>query len=433
MSTANDFDVVVVGAGPAGASAATLLAKAGLRVGVFERERFPRFHIGESLLPSCLPVLAAMGIDLDAGGHLRKQGAEFHDERTGEYAYFAFADALPGLPPFAYQVDRAAFDEALAAAALRAGATLEFGATVLSHAIDEHGVELQIAATPAGPGPDEGHVRGEAVRGVAPREGARTVRARYLVDASGRRGLTSRGGREHDRVPGLGKAATFLHFDELGDAAWAELAPRGDVKVLRIPDGWIWVIPLAGRRLSIGFVSRAAALDETDVARELAGSPILTRLTAGARPSGLRMIADYSYVNRTPHGARFVAIGDAAGFLDPVFSSGVAIALSSAQSLASRVVAAFADDTVLASPTLMDPHRASLAVAYRTFHCFAHRFYNGRLVDNLLLGEAPDANMRAGLISILAGDIWRDDNRFQRAVLNATRSELPAMPWADAR
>lgn len=433
MSAEHDLDVVVVGAGPAGACAATLLAQAGLRVGVFERERFPRFHIGESLLPSCVPVLAAMGIDLDAGGYLRKQGAEFYDERTGEYAYFAFADALPGLPHHAYQVDRASFDDALAAAAREAGASVEFGVTVLAHAIDDRGVELQLVPTPEGLGPDEGHVRGGISRGVPSRAAARTVRARYLVDASGRRGLTSRGGREHDRVPGLGKAASFLHFDGLGDAAWAELAPRGDVKVLRMPDGWIWAIPLADRRLSVGLVSRAGAPDDADVARELAGSPMLTRLTAGARRSSLRAIADYSYVNRSPHGARFVAIGDAAGFLDPVFSSGVAIALSSAQRMAAHVVAAFADDAVLASPTLMESHRAALAVAYRTFHCFAHRFYNGRLIDNLLLGEAPDANMRAGLISILAGDIWRDDNRFQRAVLSATRHELPVMPWADAR
>src|SRR5687767_11524595 len=103
-------DVVVVGAGPGGSAAACLLAARGLDVIVIEREQFPRFKIGESLLPGSLPVLTRMGIEPGGLGYLRKLGAEFLDEATGEHEYFPFADALPGPPRFAYQVERAHFD-----------------------------------------------------------------------------------------------------------------------------------------------------------------------------------------------------------------------------------------------------------------------------------------------------------------------------------
>lgn len=422
-------DVIVVGAGPAGAAASALLAQAGVSVVAIERERFPRFHIGESLLPSCLPVLARIGVDLGAAGYLLKRGAEFYDEALGIYSYFPFEDALPGPPRHAYQVERARFDGDLVQAARDAGAQIFEGLTAFAHEIDADGVAIEVAPTPAGSGPDEGRTDTNTPRAAVDRTAGTTIRARYLVDASGRRGLLSRSGRDVVAIDGLGRAASFVHFDGIEADAWAELVRRGDVKVLRIDDGWLWAIPLAGRRLSIGAVVRTAPIDRDLVLAEVARSPLLSRLTAGATASATRRIGDYSYASEMSHATRCVAIGDASGFLDPIFSSGVAIALGSAEQMADRLVPALRAGTE-ADPTLMDAHRERMYVAYRTFHAIAHRFYNSRMFDNLFFGDVPDPQMRAGLISLLGGDVWRDDNLFQRAVLASGRSTIAAAPWS---
>jgi len=402
--SADRCDVAVVGAGPGGCAAACLLAQAGLRVTVIEREHFPRFKIGESLLPACVPVLARMGVELGGLGYLRKDGAEFLDEATGEHEYFPFADALPGPPRYAFQVERARFDRDLADAATRAGAELRFGTTARGFAIEADGVRLD---TDAG-----------------------SVHARYLVDAGGRRSLSSRGGRDVQNIEGLGRAAAFVHFDDLADEPWTELSMRGDIKVLRIPEGWLWVIPLAGRRLSVGAVMRSGVVGEDLALVQIAASPLLQRLTAGATVGARQRVADYSYACTNTHGPRRVAIGDAAGFLDPVFSSGVTIALTSATQMAELLLPALAEQREH-DPELMSALSRASAVAYRSFHVIAHRFYNSRLLDNVFFAADPDPELRAGLISILAGDVWRDDNRFQRMMLAATRHELAALPWIE--
>lgn len=428
MTTDARTDVVVVGAGPAGTAAACLLAQAGFAVTVLERERFPRFHIGESLLPSCMPVLDRMGVDLESAGHLRKLGAEFFDEAKDEYSYFPFADALPGPPSYAYQVERAAFDAELAQAARAAGATIHEGTTVLEHDTSGDHVRLLYAPTPDGVGPDEGRGEAGAVRPAPSGVATRGVRARYLVDAAGRRGLLSRRGRDVVSIAGLGRAAVFVHYDGIADDVWGELAARGEVKVLRIVDGWCWAIPLQPRRLSVGAVVRTAPVADERVLDEVARSPLLSRWTAGAVASAPRRIAEFSYASRSIHGARCVAIGDAAGFLDPIFSSGVAIALASAECMADTLIPAL-HGAVEGDPSLMAGLGRHMAVAYRTFHAIAHRFYNSRMFDNLFFGDVPDAVMRAGLISLLAGDVWRADNPFQAAVLASGRARLAEGPW----
>jgi len=400
----SNYDVVVIGAGPGGCAAGCLLAQAGVRTLVVEKETFPRFKIGESLLPACLPVLEKMGVLLGGLGYLRKDGAEFLDERTGEHEYFPFADALPGPPRFAYQVERARFDGDLADAAVRAGAELRFATAAKSFVVEEHGVRVEL---------DDG-----------------PVTARYLVDAGGRRSLSSRGGRDVVTIEGLGRAAAFVHFDGLADDVWAELSTRGDIKVVRIEDGWLWIIPLAGQRLSVGAVMRRGTITEDLAEQQIAASPLLRRLTAGARLESRRRVADYSYSCTNPLGVRRVAIGDAAAFLDPVFSSGVAIALTSAAHMVERLLPALAAGDEH-DPTLMEALSRESAVAYRSFHTIAHRFYNSRLLDNVFFAADPDPELRAGLISLLAGDVWRDDNRFQKLMLAATRHELAALPWVE--
>jgi flavin-dependent dehydrogenase len=214
-------DVVVVGAGPAGSTVANLLARAGVDVLVLERERFPRFHVGESLLPRDLPLFERLGVDPLRDGFLRKRGAEFIDERTGQSTLFSFEEGLDGTPPYAFQVDRATFDQWLVQAAEREGAQVRCETTVSDVVIAPDRVEIVEAG-------GERHV------------------ARYVVDATGQDSFLARRNRSREPYRDFGKGAVFRRYVGLAPAVVEELCTHGDIKILVLGDGWVWIIPLAG-------------------------------------------------------------------------------------------------------------------------------------------------------------------------------------------
>jgi flavin-dependent dehydrogenase len=180
----------------------------------------------------------------------------------------------------------------------------------------------------------------------------------------------------------------------------------------------MWLIPLAGARLSVGIVSRNAVSSPETLDAAIAASPLTQRLIAGAVGTEPRIIRNFSYRNRRSYGRRWGCAGDASCFLDPVFSSGVSLAMLGAESVATRVSAALRagneDD-----PDLLAAHAARMEIGYRTFSAVIYRFYHAELVQRLFFQRTEGEPLRPGITSVLGGDFWRDDNPFQKMLLNS--------------
>jgi flavin-dependent dehydrogenase len=397
-------DVIIIGAGPGGATAGALLARAGFDVQLLDKEHFPRFHIGESLLPCDLALFDRLGLDMKALGFLYKGGAEFFDERTGDHAIYPFSEGLPGTPDHAYQVDRSKFDLCVLERAQRDGAKFSAGVRVSQIVPDESGVDV---------------ITGEG-----------TLRARYVIDATGQDALFAHREKSMRRIEDFGLAAVFRHYDGLSDEVWEELAEtgRGNIRVLIVEDGWVWVIPLAGRRVSVGVVTRNRGVDTELFDKTYAASPMLQRLTAGCPKTDLRIIRNFSYKNVKTRGARWACLGDAALFLDPVFSSGVSLAMLGGEKFADVLGPALREGRE-ADPELTRPVSEHMAMAYTTFGSLVGAFYHTKLVEHFFFAREPDPLTKRGLISTLAGDVWRDDNPFQRMLLASKRRRFE--PYAD--
>ncbi len=307
-----DYDAIIIGGGPGGATAAWYLAKAGKRALVLEKETFPRFHVGESLLPYNMPIFREMDLvpKLKEAGFMEKFGAQFLLPRGDRKAQFAFGNGRFATEPMSYQVERSKFDEVLLRHAEAAGAEVREGTAVKDYQIEE-GEGVTVTAQNGGP-PEE-------------------FRARFLVDASGTANFT--GNREglkelyeHHR-----KVAIYGHYRGV---TLPEDRTRGDILIYRLENAWFWFIPLSDDRVSLGLVVDRSTFKERDLSPEalfdetVRRCPLLAeRLADAERTMPLRTIADFSYRNRRLVSPHLVRVGDAAGFLDPIFSSGVYLAM----------------------------------------------------------------------------------------------------------
>lgn len=383
-------DVVVAGGGPAGSAAAAWLARAGRRVILFERDTFPRFHIGESLLASVNDSLAAIGAaDLvRQAGFPQKWGATFMtgDGANERYADFSMAPDVPAAQT--WQVHRADFDTLLLRHAGACGADVRERHRILDVAFDADGVVVQWQGPEGGP---------------------QTLRARAIVDASGRGLLLSRKFNLRVDEPRLANVAVFSHYSGV---------PRpdgrraGDIRIIARDDlGWFWMIPISAELMSVGVVlpkpaaKRVSGLAPDAVLEHaIADTPVVARLLASAqREWPVRVEKDFSFASRTYAGDRWILVGDAGSFLDPVFSTGVAVALESAVEGAQAVHEALEAGDLSAARFSAFARRQRHR--YLSFRRFVLGFYTAPFRD-LFFNEDPPERMFRALITVFAG-YWK--------------------------
>ncbi len=382
-------DVLLIGGGPAGSTAAALLGEKGYRVTLLEKARHPRFHIGESLLPANLPLLRRLGVnaEVEAIG-MPKWGAEFISPWHEQSQSFEFADAWDKSMPYAYQVRRSEFDEILIRNASCKGATVIEGCRVR---------DLEFL-----PNGDGALVRAEHEDGRP-----ESWRCRFLIDASGRDTFLGNRFRAKHRNPKHNSSALYGHFR---GARRHSGRREGHISIFWFEHGWFWFIPLADGISSVGAVIWPYYLkDRTKplpaffmdliamcpvLAERLQGAELVTRVEA---------TGNFSYSCDRTHGDRYLLLGDAYAFIDPVFSSGVMLAMRSAFAGAEAV------DTCL-----RDPCKAAQALRKfdrlmkhgpKEFSWFIYRVTNPNM-RNLFMAPRNVLRTQEALLSVLSGDIF---------------------------
>lgn len=383
---APEFDLLVIGGGPAGSCAAATARQHGMRTLVVEKSAFPRFRLGESLLPAGNRVLQQIGVwpKVEAAGFVPKYGAEFHrSDGSGEKKVTFSRGLIPGLD-HAYQVERAKFDAVLLDHARECGAEVRMETAVTSLEATTGGHRAQLVG-PAG-------------------EYAVTVP--WVIDATGRESaLTSEQKRTLDPSPFPKRMAIFSHFHGVARAAGPE---GGNILVVRLEHGWCWLIPIDAERTSVGLVTSvqafraAGAPPQAYFERAVAGSTKLRDLLRRAVPVlGFQVTTDYSYFRRDLAQDRLVLAGDAAGFFDPIFSSGVYLALSSAKLAADLVGEAHAAGRAL---TAGEQRRYTRTVKRHAgvFLRLIAAFYDDDGFDVFMCEEIP-WDLKRGITTIVAG------------------------------
>ena len=392
MSASSEYDVIVIGGGPAGCTAATLSARQGRRVLLLEREQFPRFRIGESLMPATYWSLERLGVleKLRATAFLRKHSVQFfvHDGRPT--APFYFSQVEDHESSVTWQVDRAEFDRLLLEHAAEAGVEVHQGAPVRQVAFD-----------------------GQRATGVVadlPDQAGASISAPVVVDATGQAGLLSRTLKLKQIDPRLKNAALFTRYRGARRGTGVD---EGATLILHTGDreSWFWYIPLPGDLVSVGVVGKLEYLmterpgtPEQVYAEELRKCPALEeRLQGAEQVTDIQAQKDFSYISRRIAGDGWILAGDAFGFLDPIYSSGVFLALKSGEMAADSIADAFEADDF--SAARLGQHGDSLVAGIEALRRLVYAFYDRDFSFAHFLRRFPDC--RDDLTYLLMGHVFR--------------------------
>lgn len=390
-------DVVIIGGGPSGAVAGTYLARAGVDVAIVERERFPRFHIGESLLPATMPIFKEIDFykTLSAGKYIEKYGARFVDYETDEEVYFGFAEGWNPDIPMAFEVERSQFDLDLLEHAKKSGVTVYQPERVKTIFEDNDQIRLTTST--------------------------RELSCKYMIDSTGRDSMLGKSKQVRTANKGLNNFAVFAHFTGVERYNGKD---EGDITIGLLPNrSWIWIIPFKGETTSVGLVASSVDVPQgTDLSeflhQQLQRSPRVAKMMANAeRTMEVTTIANYSQGCSHLYGPRWMMSGDAAFFLDPIFSSGVHVGCTSGKLAAQTLIKALKDNTLMTDKNLGADYEQEFRKGVSRFRNLIMLFYGGRFVPQMkqtLIRE----NMRKGFTSAVAGDVWDDSNfLFQKSVL----------------
>ena len=385
-------DVLVIGAGPAGSVAAALLNKAGLNVQVVEKEKFPRFVIGESLLPRCMAVLEDCGLldAVKAKNFQEKFGAKF--VRDQEVSDFNFSEQFSDGWSWTWQVPRAEFDSTLINTVRDRGVPVDFETSVTAIEFNDNESSITTVQTPAG--------------------NTEQIKAKFIIDASGF-------GRVIPRLFNLDKPSTltarkavFAHVDDHLRRSYEE--PDRIIIINYAPGAWVWIIPFSSGITSLGFVSdhkffEPCGTDSTDIFNSLIANNayLKNRFGESRRIFEPRKLEGWSTKTEKFFGNGFVLTGNVTEFLDPIFSSGVMFATVSSHLATNLVIKKLRGEKV----SWQQEYTDTLQSGVDTFKAFVNGWYDGTL-EKIFYYKDQKPEIKKQICSILAGYVWDMDNPF---------------------